>query len=73
MIPIRATLAGMNVAVWAHGRSGARRWHRVALVSDNTIVTTCERTFAAPVDLQDKVPLGGFSCRPCAIGSAEPT
>ena len=74
MIPTNeAGPAGTNVAVWAHGRHAASRWHRVALVSDNAIVTGCERIFAAPVDLRDKVPLGEFSCRPCAIGFAEPT
>ena len=57
-----------HTAVWAHRRLAADTWHRVALIGDATIMTTCQRVFVAPMDLRSDVPREGFSCRPCVSG-----
>ena len=58
----------VDVAVWANRGLASEHWHRVALVSDYTVMTTCQRVFVAPMDLRSDVPMSGFSCRECVAG-----
>ena len=54
------------------GKFTAPRWHRVALVNDNAIVTSCRRVFVAPMDVRSETPEDGKVCRVCQSRAASP-